>query len=61
VALLLSSPIRRPEGEGEDLVTESSLQTGLDLLARGGRTYLQLDKHLRFLDIEEIRWARFQM
>ena len=43
-------------GEGEDLITESSLQTGLDLLARGGRTYLQLDKHLRFLDIDEIRW-----
>ena len=43
-------------GEGQDLITESSLQTGLDLLARGGRTYLQLDKHLRFLDIEEIRW-----
>jgi hypothetical protein len=48
--------VRITAGEGRGFVTEGSLQTGLDLLGRGSRTYLQVDKRLRFLDLEEIRW-----
>lgn len=46
------------EGEGEELVTDPSIQKIFDPLASSNRTYLRVDRDLRLFAFEQVEWNR---